>query len=84
MVADAEGAFTEDNEQNNFFYTTDQYPKFFQNGYSGRVTAQMQSTNATNFVEYKFINKLQPSKHNLTSNIYNSVVANKCPMPIHL
>jgi len=79
MVADAEGAFTEDNEQNNFFYTTDQYPKFFQNGYSGRVTAQMQSTNATNLVEYKFINKLQPSKHNLTSNIYNSVVTKQMP-----
>jgi len=79
MIADAENAFTEDNEQNNFFYTTDQYPKTFQNGYSGRITAQMQSTNATNYVEYKFINKLQPSKHNLTSSIYNTVVTKQRP-----
>ena len=45
MIADAENAFNEGNEQNNFFYTTDQYPKVvtkqMPNAYSSEEIGQM-------------------------------------------
>ncbi len=74
MIADATNAFEESNEQNNFFYTTGQYPKYFQNGYSSRIPASAQSETAENFAAYKFINKELPNAENLKQNKFNSVV----------
>ncbi len=76
LVADAEGAFDEGNEQNNFFYTTGQYPKTFQNGYSNRTSAAQAGQN---LVEYKFINNDRATTANLKDSKYNTLVTPQTP-----
>jgi hypothetical protein len=48
MMADADGAFKEYDEEDNFFYTTDK-PIVFQNGYSARQGAENQASVAFSF-----------------------------------
>jgi C1A family cysteine protease len=71
LIADAENAFQENNEQNNFFYTTGQLPKYFQNGYSNRSGVQTET--AENFVEYKFVNKVPVTATNLAQSKFYSL-----------
>lgn len=77
LVADAEGAFDEGNEQNNFFYTTGQSPKYFVDGYSARTSSA--APKGENLVEYKFINNENASRLNLTSNRFNTIVSPQAP-----
>ncbi len=72
LIADAGGAFDEGNEQNNFFYTTDQYPKSFQNGYSERNSNP--TSTSQNILNYKFVNNQVASIANLKSSSFNTVV----------
>ena len=69
LYADATGKFAEQNEQNNFFYTTNQTPKLFTNGYSQRQTKR----------EEKFQNELNPTAGNLKGNVHNTAVTDLSP-----
>lgn len=65
LIADAGNAFSEKNEENNLFYTTD-YPKYFQYGASSKGVASDNN--------FSFENKLQPLAQYLKKNEYNSGV----------
>jgi C1A family cysteine protease len=68
LLADATGSITEQNEQNNWFYTTNPNPKFFSNGYSSRPGK-----------DDDFDNTLEPDRKNLSSNSYNTAVTPSTP-----
>lgn len=67
LYADPGDVFSEADEMNNIFYTTD-YPKSFSNGYAARG---VQSTESEMF---NFKNPLTPSRQNLKQNRFNSAV----------
>ncbi len=69
MVADPGGAFSEQNKQNNIFYTTGQFPKIFQNGYSNR----------TRIDSLSFENPVTLSSEKLKISEFNSAVTSKTP-----
>lgn len=72
LIADAEDAFVEGDEQNNVFFSTNQ-PKSFNNGYSQSRPEQSASE------LFSFKNDLQPTTENLKQNKYNSVVNEQFP-----
>lgn len=76
MIADAYDVFQEQDEQNNLFYTTSQYPVYFQNGYApkngnAKPVAELQN--------YNFLNKLSPDVHHLRKNPYLTAVNSTYP-----
>jgi hypothetical protein len=66
LVADPGGVFTEQNEQNNIFYTTSQFPKFFSYGYSNRAESLRDT--------FSFKNELSVTTSILKKSNYNSAV----------
>ncbi len=76
LIADTYDALNEDNEQNNFFFTTS-YPKSFYNGNSSKSNSAEQSSGSIE--NYKFINQNSPSINNIRSNKHNSVVTPLTP-----
>jgi hypothetical protein len=69
LYADATGKIAEQNEQNNFFYTSNQTPKLFASGLS-----QRQAAGADNF-----INELSPTINAIKSNIHNTAITPLAP-----
>lgn len=65
LVADAGGIFNEQNEQNNIFYTTGQFPKMFVNGYSSKSKND------------DFKNTKEPNKDRLKKTDFNTAVNEK-------
>ena len=76
LIADAEDAYAETDEQNNLFYTTDQTPVYFQNGYAGRSGNGKPVVSLQN---YNFKNNLTPVKTNLKNNPYKTAVNKSNP-----
>jgi len=74
MIADGGDVFAENDEQNNLFYTTDQYPVYFENGYAARG-----NVNANSLENHHFINRLSPSKTNLKNSPYKTAVNKSNP-----
>jgi C1A family cysteine protease len=66
LIADPGGAFSEQNEQNNVFYTSAQFPKFFNNGVSNRSKSQEDSL--------YFLNRTMATPSSLKTSTYNSAV----------
>ena len=73
LIADAFDAFAENDEMNNIFYTTWQYPKLFQNGYSNKTPGR--NPVSEKFSDYAFINPLQVSEQNLKTHPYRTAVS---------
>lgn len=63
LLADSYNVIRENNEQDNLFYTTT-YPKFFNNGFSNRMSASGSN-------DFKFTNDLECNLENLKNNKYN-------------
>ena len=70
LVADGDDNYTETDEQNNVFYTTPQFPVYFQNGFArngfDKPTACLKN--------YNFKNTLAPGKQTLKNNPYLTAV----------
>ena len=71
IIADVLNTYNEPDEQNNYFYTTDQYPVTFVNGVVQRSIGAPPATYVGN---YSLKNKLQPTRANLKSNTYQTTV----------
>ncbi len=71
LYADATTVITEQNEQNNIFYTTSQYPKAFSNGYSTK--------GKTGKSEDDFTNDILPGVQTLKQNKQHSAVNTSTP-----
>lgn len=66
MIADPGGAFIEQNEQNNLFYTTAQSPKYFSNGFSYRNVPLIDS--------FSFKNDVSLTSTSLKRSLFSSAV----------
>lgn len=75
IIADALDGYNETDEQNNYFYTTDQYPVTFING----VVQKSTKKTATYIGNYSFNNKLAPSQSNLKRNPFQTTVNKNNP-----
>lgn len=69
LFADATESVTEQNEQNNIFYTTSQYPASFTNGYAGKSNGP-----AGPSTDFSFRNSIPANNASLKHNEYNSAV----------
>jgi C1A family cysteine protease len=74
LYADPADVLSEQNEQNNVFYTTSQYPAYFQNGYAGK-----NGTANVNTTDLNFRNDMTPNSQVLRKNKYNSAVSTVAP-----
>jgi hypothetical protein len=72
LIADAEDKFNEQDEMNNLYYTTID-PKYFDYGYSSRVS-QETNKSADNAGQFNFTNDALPSKQNLRKSKHQTVV----------
>jgi C1A family cysteine protease len=79
MIADAYDKFGEPDEQNNLFYTTDQYPVYFING----VVQRNGGKPAVALQNYQFKNNLMPDKSTLKNNPYKTCVNKTYPNAYH-
>lgn len=77
LVADGDDIFNENDEQNNIFYTTGQYPATFIDGEVQRSASK--SKPVTNLHGYNFKNYLQPEKSNLKKNPYMTAINSTYP-----
>jgi hypothetical protein len=66
LYADATGALTESNKQNNLFYTSGQNPLVFRNGVAARTSAET--------TPFSFRNQLGLSQVTLKKNVFNTAV----------
>ncbi len=74
LIADTYNSFDEEDEQNNYFYTSGQYPITFINGVVQR------SAKPVNYIgNYSFKNRLTANKTTLKNNPYRSVVNSTYP-----
>ncbi|MBD0331784.1 MAG: C1 family peptidase, partial [Chitinophagaceae bacterium] len=64
LIVDPEGKFTEQNRQNNIFYTTSQTPKYFIQGYSNRSGKP----------DFAFENVKELNNQNLKTSEFNSAI----------
>ena len=74
LYADATNVIPEQNEENNIFYTTNQYPKSFSNGYSSK-----QNGSGMSDADFNFTNDIVPTSQSLKRNPYNSAVSKVVP-----
>ena len=74
LYADPTAVITEQNEQNNVFYTTSQYPASFNHGYTNK-----QKGPAGMEEEFSFKNDLSVNSQSLKRNQYNSAVSRSVP-----
>lgn len=72
LWADADNTIKETDEQNNYFYTTNQYPAYFQGG----VVAKNKSGGHSNF---SFLNPGSPTNREIKKSDFNSAVHNANP-----
>jgi C1A family cysteine protease len=75
MIADVDDKFSEQDELNNLFYTT-QEPKYFENGYGFRATPGSPSKSPQ---EFEFKNRVKISQTQLKDSKFNTVVSENYP-----
>lgn len=71
LYADASDAIGELNEQNNYFYTTNQYPAFFQGGVA--------KNGGGGYSDHKFENPISPGGNAIKDSEFNSAVSKVNP-----
>ena len=71
LYADASDAIGELNEQNNYFYTTNQYPALFQGGVA--------KNGGGGYSDHKFENPISPGGNSIKDSEFNSAVSKENP-----
>ncbi len=79
LIADRTYTYDESNEFNNIFYTTGQWPKYFQNGQSNVSDGNVDDRSSDSKGQYQFKNDEHPTRTALQKNKFNTAVNDKVP-----